>query len=78
MFGPGPRIAAAVGSGVAALVIIGGALWSAAQLLAGRRRSRAASAPAIPAGRLALANVLIALGTLVLSAGGLLNSGSTR
>jgi hypothetical protein len=74
VFGPGPRIAAGVGSGVAALVIIGGALWSAARLLTGQRRSVAAAAPGIPAGRLAAANLLIALGTLVLSAGGLLNS----
>jgi hypothetical protein len=77
VFGIGPRIAAGAGSGVAAIVIIGGALWSAARLLSGRRRSAgpgAATIPAIPAGRLAAANVLIALGTLVLSAGGLLNS----
>jgi len=74
VFGPGPRIAAGVGSGVAALVIIGGAVWSAVQLLLGRRRSAAAPVTAIPAGRLAAANLLIAGGTLVLSAGGLLNS----
>jgi hypothetical protein len=74
VFGPGPRIAAGVGSGLAALVIIGGAVWSAVRLLMGRRRSAAAPAVAIPAGRLAAANLLIAVGTLVLSAGGLLNS----
>lgn len=56
-----PRILAAVGSGVGALVVFGGAAWSAL------RFSR--SAP-----RMALSNVLIALGTLVLSASGLLNS----
>src|SRR3954452_12148215 len=60
VFGPGPRIAAGVGSGVAAVVIFGGAIWSAARLLMGRRRSAAAEAPAIPAGRLAVANILIA------------------
>jgi hypothetical protein len=74
VFGPGSRIAAGVGSGVAALVIIGGAIWSAIRLLLGRRRSAAAPPVAIPAGRLAAANLLIALGTLILSAGGLLNS----
>ncbi|MGZ4682989.1 MAG: hypothetical protein ACXV5S_05320 [Acidimicrobiales bacterium] len=74
VFGVGPRIAAGVGSGVAAMVIIGGAIWSAVQLLLGRRRSAAAPPTAIPAGRLAAANLLIAAGTLILSAGGLLNS----
>jgi hypothetical protein len=72
VFGPGPRIAAAVASGVAATVIFAGALWSAWRLVRGRRRPGAPST--IPAGRLALANLFIALGTLVLSLGGLLNS----
>lgn len=76
VFGPGPRIAAAVGSGVAALVIIAGALWSAVRLL---RAHRSGTARATVAGspspvRLALANLAIAAGTLVLSAGGILNS----
>jgi hypothetical protein len=75
VFGVAPRVLAGVGSGVAAVVIIAGALWSAWRL---RRRpdtdasdvtmARAAGAP----GRLALANVLIAAGTLVLSASGTL------
>lgn len=75
VFDLGPRIAAAVASGVAATVIIVGALWSAWRLL--RRRPAAIGTtrrPTISPGRLALANVTIALGTLVLSAGGLLNS----
>jgi hypothetical protein len=72
VFGPGPRIAAAVASGVAALVIFAGAVWSAWRLVRGRRRPGAPTT--LPAGRLALANLFIALGTLVLSAGGLLNS----
>jgi hypothetical protein len=72
VFGAGPRIAAAVASGVGAMVIFGGAVWSAWRLLRGRRRAGAPSA--LPAGRLALANLFIAAGTLVLSAGGLLNS----
>lgn len=63
VFGPLPRILAAVGSGVGALVLIGGAVWSAARLA--RRRTT---------WRLAAANGLIAAGTLVLSAAGLLNS----
>ena len=74
VFGPGPRIAAGLGSGIAALVIIAGAVWSAVRLLLGQRRSSAATPSALPAGRLAAANLLIAAGTLVLSAGGLLNS----
>lgn len=72
VFAAGPRIAAAVASGVGAMVIFGGALWSAWRLLRGRRRAGAPTT--LPAGRLALANLFIALGTLVLSAGGLLNS----
>jgi hypothetical protein len=75
VFGIGPRIAAAVGSGVAAMVIIGGALWSAWRLL--RRRTAAANATnrsGLSPGRLAAANLLIAAGTLILSAGGVLNS----
>lgn len=77
VFGPGPRIAAAVGSGVAALVIIAGALWSAWRLWALHRagadtRARASGAPSPR--RLAVANLVIAIGTLILSAGGVLNS----
>jgi hypothetical protein len=63
VFGALPRILAAVGSGVAAVVIITGAIVSAI---------RFARDPRIPDhGRLAAANALIALGTLVLSSGGL-------
>jgi hypothetical protein len=58
-----PRVLAAVASGVGATVLIAGAVISAVRL-ARRRTTR----------RLALANALIALGTLILSAGGLLNS----
>jgi hypothetical protein len=63
VFGPLPRVLAGVASGVASVVIIGGAVWSAVRLA--RRRSTR---------RLAGANVLIAVGTLILGAGGLLNS----
>src|SRR5580765_2248976 len=55
VFGPLPRVLAAVASGTASLVIIGGAVWSAVRLR--RRRSTR---------RLAGANLLIALGTLIL------------
>lgn len=59
VFGPLPRILAATSSGVASLVVIGGALWSAWRF----RR-----------GRMVVANVLIALGTGITGASGLLNS----
>jgi hypothetical protein len=72
VFGIGPRIAAALGSGIAAIVIIGGAMWSAWRLFR-QRRNTVAPGRLSPA-RLALANLFIAFGTLVLSAGGLLNS----
>ncbi len=63
VFGVFPRVLAAVGSGVAAIVIIGGAVWSAIRFV--RRRDEPGMA------RLAAANALIALGTIVLSSGGL-------
>ena len=63
VFGPLPRVLAAAGSGIAALVIVAGAVWSAVRL--SRRRSTR---------RLAVANLLIAAGTIVLGAGGILNS----
>jgi len=71
VFGPLPRVLAAVGSGAAAVVIIGGALWSAWRV--GRGRSSAISGNARTVarpGRLALGNIVIAAGTLVLSASG--------
>lgn len=77
VFGAGPRIAAAVGSGVAAIVIIAGALWSAWRLWRSHRSgldTRGARSGAPSPRRLALANLVIAIGTLVLSAGGILNS----
>jgi MFS family permease len=72
VFGVAPRVLAAVGSGVAALVIFAGAAWSAYRLLRKQPASditaRAGNAP----GRLAFGNILIALGTIVLSASGTL------
>lgn len=63
VFGALPRVLAAVGSGVAAVVIFVGALVSAVRFARDRRTADHA--------RLAAANGLIALGTLVLSSGGL-------
>jgi hypothetical protein len=59
VFGALPRVLAAVGSGAGALVVFGGAVYSAVRF----RR-----------GRMVGANVLIAAGTAILGAGGLLNS----
>lgn len=69
IFGALPRVLAAAGSGVGAIVLFGGALWSTIQLLRKRRSSRI---PGISDQRLATANALIALGTLILSSGGTL------
>ncbi len=63
-FGTFPRALAGIGSGVGATVIFVGAVWSAVRYL--RDRDRPGSA------RRAGANGLIALGTLILSSGGLL------
>jgi len=74
LFGTTPRVLAAVGSGVPAMVIIVGALWSAGRVVRGRipaattSARRAASNPRMLAG----GNVLIAVGALVLSASGTL------
>lgn len=70
VFGLGPRVMAAVGSGVGALVLIAGALWSAVSLLRLRRRPEIAARMPIPPGRLALTNILIAAGSMVLGTGG--------
>ncbi len=73
VFGVWPRVLAAVGSGVAAVVIVAGALWSAYRLARGQ-------VPAMPGAqrtvlvprRLVYGNLLIAAGTIVLSASGTL------
>lgn len=54
-----PRILAGVGSGLGSLALIGGALWSAWIFLRKRRN-----------GRRAVANVVIAVGVLIVAAGG--------
>jgi MFS family permease len=71
-FGMLPRMLAAVGSGVPALVIIIGALWSVARLMSGRSPAigGARRAGLVSARRLVVSNVLVALGTVVLSASG--------
>jgi drug/metabolite transporter (DMT)-like permease len=61
-----------VGSGVAAIVIFAGAVWSVVRLWRGRERG-AAGGTAEPR-RLVVGNILIAAGTLVLSASGTLNA----
>jgi hypothetical protein len=61
-FGVMPRVLAAVASGLGATVVLVGAVWSAVRFA----RSRAEGTS-----RLAAGNALIALGTLVLSSGGL-------
>jgi hypothetical protein len=63
VFGPAPRILAAVFSAGGALVVFVGAAVSAIRLARGRG-----------GGRLAAGNALIALGTVILSMSGLLNS----
>jgi hypothetical protein len=63
VFGAFPRALAAIGSGVGATAILIGALWSLTRFLRSRSHS--------DRGRLALANTLVAVGTLVLSGGGL-------
>lgn len=72
IFGAWPRVLAAVGSGVAAVVIVVGALWSAGRVMRGRAPSLGARPVGVPPRQLALGNVLIAVGTLVLSASGTL------
>jgi hypothetical protein len=74
VFSVGPRVAAGVGSGVAATVIFAGAIWSAVRLLRSRRHATPTPPGGLSPGRLAAANLFIAAGTLILSAGGILNS----
>ncbi len=73
LFGVAPRVFAAVGSGVAALVILVGAVWSIARVLRGRVPAAAGASRQITSPRrTAFANLLIAIGTLVLSGSGTL------
>lgn len=72
VFGVAPRVLAAVGSGVAALIIIAGALWSAWRVWRGRNPSLGGHRTVLAPGRLVAGNLLIAVGTLVLSGSGTL------
>lgn len=79
VFGFGPRFLAAVASGVGATVIVIGAVWSAVRLLRLRWNARRHDTPLVWSGpvsptRLAVANIVIAIGTFILSAGGVSNS----
>ncbi|MGA0118292.1 MAG: hypothetical protein ACO3JF_07865 [Ilumatobacteraceae bacterium] len=71
-FEPLPRILAAVGSSLPALVIFGGAMWSAWRVLRGNTPAltSAATRQVKSTRRLALGNVLIAAGAAILSASG--------
>lgn len=76
VFGLGPRLMAGVGSGLAASVILAGAAWSAWRWLRISRTNDPAGPPKSVAGRLAITNICIADGTLVLgSSGAFLGSG---
>ncbi len=72
LFGVAPRVLAAVGSGVPALIIIFGALWSTFRVIRkatptmSQRNVRIVKSPK----RLAIGNVLVATGIIVLSASG--------
>lgn len=73
VFGVAPRVLAAVGSGVAALVIVAGALWSAYRLARRRVPTLVGAHRSMPSPlHLVVGNLLIATGTLVLSASGTL------
>jgi hypothetical protein len=74
LFGPLPRILAAVGSGLPALIIIVGALWSALRVARGRvpAITNSARRVALRPRLLALGNILIAVGAIILSASGTL------
>ena len=73
VFGVFPRVLAGVGSGLGALVVFGGAVWSAVRFARAARGRAASPRPGgPPPGRMAAANTLIALGTLILSGGGTL------
>lgn len=73
VFTAAPRVLAAVGSGVPALIIVAGALWSTWRVL--RRKSLTLSTSttrgAMSPWRLAGGNIVIATGTMILSASGL-------
>lgn len=71
-FGVLPRVLAGVGSGVPALVILLGAAWSVARILSRKSPALENARRHLPvsSARLVASNVLIATGTVVLSASG--------
>ena len=69
VFGAFPRALAGIGSGLGAIVVFVGAVWSAVTLLRAQRRPGGREVPRARA--LAGGNALIALGTVILSSGGL-------
>lgn len=71
-FEPLPRILAAVGSSIPAIVIFGGAIWSAWRIMRGANpaMTTAAIRQVQSARKLAGGNILIALGTIILSMSG--------
>lgn len=74
LFGAVPRVLAGIGSGLPAVVIIVGAVWSAIRVMRGRvpAVTNTARRSATQPGMLAFGNILIAVGALVLSASGTL------
>lgn len=71
VFGVWPRVLAAVGSAVPATVIFVGALWSAWRVWRGKTPALGSASRQVQLPkRLALGNVVIAVGTLILSASG--------
>ena len=66
LFEAGPRVMAAIGSGIGATIVLVGAVWSTVRYLRHRTAPRA--------GRLAVANSLIAIGVILASSGGLLQA----
>jgi hypothetical protein len=72
VFGVLPRVLAAVGSALPAVVIFAGAAWSAWRVLRGRipAVTEAAVRSVVNAKRLAAGNILVAAGAAVLSASG--------
>jgi hypothetical protein len=71
-FDPLPRILAVVGSSVPALIIFGGAIWSAWRVVRGNTPALTSAAirQVKSTRRLALGNILIAAGAAILSASG--------
>ena len=72
LFGALPRVLVAVGSGLPAIIIVAGAGWSVWRLIRGRvpALSGARRGAPLSAGRLVASNVVIMIGTIVLSGSG--------